>query len=1520
MLLIFRRIITAFALLLCCMLANKAAANHLFGADFNYTWVSGNTYTLRLTIYGDCAGAFTQGSSFNGLNGGTPKIYIYKNSLLIDSVSLTQSGAGVEVTPVCPSQANQTKCSVPNSTIQGVKRYIYTKNYTLNGTSANWLFQFNGDLPNTPTSYLAGRSTSITNINQTSGSIMRLEATLNNLGGNNSSPAYTTIPTPFFCINKPASYNPGTVDANGDVLSFSLIDGLEAIPPNSVGGNVLYIPGFSGANPLAVVPTTFSFNNSNGQLDFTPSTTGNYLVVSRVAETRGSVVVGTSMREMVFVIVPCNNNPPTGTISSPSAGVTSLNSTTINVCKEQGAFTFKINPTDIDGDVINVTATGLPAGATFNITNNNTTAPQGIFSWNVSAVTPGTYTFFVTYTDQGCPLASKQTVAYTINVLPNPNMTFNLVSPATCLLKAVFTLTPVNGINPNTFTFGTVTRSGVTGTITDSLSPGTYTFTITSSNGCSHDTSITIVSPVNINLAAAIRSSTCSTLADGKVVLTASNGTTPYTYAQGTGTFGSANTFSPLAAGTYVFRVKDNLGCTKDTTVTVNDSLIISGNAAVTNVLCFNGATGSIAISGIGGASPYTFASGAGTYSGTNTFGGLNAGNYTIHIKDNNGCIKDTVVTIAQPTALGVTATVQNVKCNGGNDGSVTLTGTGGTTPYTYAVGAGAYSSNATIGSLAVGSFTFHVKDANGCIRDTTITITQPTKLAFTFAVTNVLCNGGSTGTVTITATGGTPAYTYASDAGAFGASSALSGLNAGTHIIHLKDANGCIKDSTITITQPAVLGVTATAATPPLCNGGSNGTITIAGNGGTTPYAYAIGTGAFAATGTFNSLIAGTYQLHVKDANNCTKDTAITLIDPTPIVPTAQIKRPLCTPLVNGAVTLSATGGTTPYVYAAGTGTYSSSPLFSNLGSGTYTFHIKDSRGCVKDTTITVTDSIFVHATVTTSPAKCYNEASGSIAIAGSGGTSPYTFAMGSGAYTGTSPINNILAGSYVLHVKDNNGCLLDTNISVTQPANILPTVAITQPKCFGDSNGILTAGASGGTPAYTFALGGGAFGTNVNFTGLAIGTYVIHVKDNNGCLHDTTVTMGQPTPLKIDAIAISNVKCFGDSSGFVTVTASGATPAYTFAADSRAFAAGNVVNNLKVGAHIIHVKDANGCTKDSIVTLTQPTKGHVLITDIVTPTCEGYRDGRISINATGGTPGYTFSKDNVTFDTQKVYARIPEGTYTFYAKDAFGCVNDTTMDLIGYPHIVIHGVAITPPSCHGFEDASFALNVTGGNQPLTYVLSMPRDTNMTGMFDSLFRGSYAIHIYDTSKCFKDTTVSISEPDSLLVSTTVTPNDCNGYDDGGAVVANVTGGTTPYSYLWSTNPAQTTDRITGMPNGPYIVYVTDAHNCRDTAKAIVAYDNCCKPFIPDAFTPNADGKNDQFRVRWKGDIKLLNFSIYNRYGQRLFYTVSTEQGWDGTWNDKPQDLGTYFYYIKMVCGNGGNNVVEFKGDVTLIR
>ncbi|PZF73214.1 hypothetical protein DN068_10110 [Taibaiella soli] len=1430
-------------------------------------------------------------------------------------MTLNQSGPGVEVTPVCPSQAGSTTCTNPIFAVPGVKRYIYTATTLLSGPSANWRFNFDGA---TGPVNQAGRSNTITNIVNPGNSTVALEATLNNTVGVNSSPTYTTVPTPFFCLNKPANYNPGAVDPNADSLSFALVPGLLA-----GGGTVTYVAGYSGTNPLATAAGTFSFSSTNGQLAFTPNMVQTSTVVYKITETRNGVVVGTSMREMNFIVLNnCNNNPPSGSVTS-SVGGNVVDTTAVTVCQSQGLFTFSLSATDPDNNNITMSWAGLPAGSTFTVINNGTTNPTGTFSWNVNGVAPGVYNFFITYIDDGCPLSSKQTLAYTITVLPNPTMTFAIVTPATCTKKAVFTVTPsvipspwVVTVKQGTTTL--ITRTNVTGTITDSLAPGTYVFTIKNANSCFKDTTITIDPPPLITASAVLTNPLCNGINNGSVVLTGGGGVPPFLYALGTGAYSSNNTFTSLTAGPYTFHIQDANNCVKDTIITLIDPNPIYSTVTLSKPPCNHFQNGVISVSAFNGTAPYSYALGSGAFGPSGTFTGLYSGTYTVHIQDTKGCLKDTVIILPDSVKIQGTAVVTTILCNNDNNGAVTINATGAYPPYTYAMGTGTFGTTNTFGTLTSGTYTFHVLDTALCYFDTTITLANPTPVAVMIAKTDVLCNGTATGTVTVTGGGGTPGYTYANGTGAFGSSGTFTGLLVGAYTFHVKDTNGCTKDTTFNITEPAILGMTVATDTPS-CNGSANGAFTITGSGGTTPYSYAIGTSPFTPSNNFPGLAAGTFDLHIKDANGCTHDTTITLVQPTPIGVSAGVKNSTCSTLANGKVTLTASGGVSPYTYANGTGAYGTSNIFTPLAAGTYTFHIKDTKGCIKDTTFAIIDTIFVTGTVTVTDATCNNTANGSISVVPGGGLSPYTYAINTGTYGASGTFSNLLAGSYTVHVKDANGCIHDSTVQLNQPTPIVPSVVVTQPLCNGGANGSINIAATGGTPTYTYALGTGSYGATNNFTGLTAGTYTLHVKDAANCIHDTSVIVGQPTPLAFTALAISNNLCNGDATGQVTVTATGATPPYSYAADGNAFQSSGVLTNMLAGTHIIHIKDNNGCTKDSTVTITQPDP--VFISAILKmPTCEGYPDGAISVAGVGGTAPYQYAIGTGSFGNSGYFPGLVEGTYVMHIKDAHSCTHDTSVTLVGYPHIIYDDVIVKGVSCFGDKDGSITFNMGGGNPPFTFEvigITIPANGNV---FENLKTGTYNIEITDSKGCKKDTSILVPTPDLLVLTPQITPNDCQGLDDGGGVFANVTGGTPPYSYLWSTNPVSTTASISGMPNGSYVIKVHDVNNCQDTAVAVVAYDDCCKPFIPDAFTPNGDDHNDVFRVVFKGDMTLEEFSVYNRYGQRLFYTTNMKEGWDGTYNGVKQDLDVYYYLVRAICGNKGDHHIELKGDVTLIR
>ncbi|MBC7381602.1 MAG: SprB repeat-containing protein, partial [Bacteroidia bacterium] len=224
-----------------------------------------------------------------------------------------------------------------------------------------------------------------------------------------------------------------------------------------------------------------------------------------------------------------------------------------------------------------------------------------------------------------------------------------------------------------------------------------------------------------------------------------------------------------------------------------------------------------------------------------------------------------------------------NVLCFAGTTGSVSLSASSGTTPYQYKIGSGSYQSSNTFSSLVAGSYIVTIKDARNCTTTQSVTITQPsTAITATRTQTNVFCYGGSTGAVSITATGGTSAYQYKLGSGTYQTSGTFTGLIAGSYTITIKDANNCTTTKAVIITQPSsALAASIGSLTNVLCYGNSTGSVSITATGGTSTYQYKLGAGAYQTSNTFSSLVAGSYTVTVKDANNCTITQAVTITQP---------------------------------------------------------------------------------------------------------------------------------------------------------------------------------------------------------------------------------------------------------------------------------------------------------------------------------------------------------------------------------------------------------------------------------------------------------------------------------------------------------------------------------------------------------------------------------------------------------------------------------------------------------------
>jgi len=622
------------------------------------------------------------------------------------------------------------------------------------------------------------------------------------------------------------------------------------------------------------------------------------------------------------------------------------------------------------------------------------------------------------------------------------------------------------------------------------------------------------------------------------VTVSATGGVPPYT---GTGTF------TGVLAGTYTYTVTDAAASTITTTVNIPQPAALTANSTKTNVLCSGGSTGTITVAPIGGTPNYTFNWGGGVTTQNRT--GLPVGTYTCTITDSRGCTTTTSQTINQPAPLSAgSPTAPPILVNGGSTTITQPLPTGGTTPYLYQLNTGTFQSSNIFNSVTAGNYTITIKDANNCTTASTISITQPTVFSATATAGTIACNGGSAN-VTVSATGGTPPYT---GTGTFS-------RTAGTYVFTVTDASSATATANVTITQPTALAATI-SSTNVVCNGASTGTITLAPTGGTGAYTYLWNGGQ--TTQNRSALAAGTYSVVITDANGCTLTRSATVNQPTPLVITATPTP--ATIVCNGgssSVVVGASGGTAPYT---GIGTFQQS-------AGTTTYTINDANSCPASTVVTLTQPAALTAPNPTSGTITANGGTTTITQgAPTGGVSPYSYSLNTGAFQSSNVFTNVAAGTYTVNIRDANGCTITRSITVTQPAVFSASAVRTGPliNCNGQ-NTVVTVSASGGTAPYT--------GTGT-FT-VPAGSYNYTITDALGNTASASIVITQPTQV-VPSIAAGSITSIGGTTN-VVVSATGGVSPYT--------GVGSFTRNA--GLYAFTVTDANGCSTIATISLNDPT-----------------------------------------------------------------------------------------------------------------------------------------------------------------------------------------------------------------------------------------------------------------------------------------------------------------------------------------
>ncbi|OCB71456.1 gliding motility-associated C-terminal domain-containing protein [Flavobacterium glycines] len=1037
-----------------------------------------------------------------------------------------------------------------------------------------------------------------------------------------------------------------------------------------------------------------------------------------------------------------------------------------------------------------------------------------------------------------------------------------------------------NGISWNTQMTSPYTITG--------LAAGTYNIKIrygaTSGNTCEQSFTPVITAPSPLVTTANINSpASCSV---GATISTASTGgTAAYRYElwNATATTNiipsqSSAIFNNVAPGTYIVRSYDANNCTDDSNViTVVAPPGLSATLDPSSDICFDSLNqATLIVTASGGTAPYVYSLDGAPAQSSNTFNNVGIGTHTIVVTDSYACTS-TISNISITPQL--TATISNIKeldCSSTPNAVITVAITGGNSPFTYKVkqGSSSYGSNNTVtgtsftyATATADVYTFEITDAKGCVATTTATINPLTPITATLNAVNPSCNGASDGSVQIIPSGGISPYTYSSDGTNYVSTSLFSGLAAGNYTFYIKDTKECIITKTLTLTEPTTLTTTATVV-PFSCspsNTKQSATITIVvPTTGTAPYTYSFNGSSYSAINTLTLNDNGSNQnvsYSVKDAKGCTFSNSVSLSKLNPPMPGTIGTSPISCLVTTSTVTVTpapGTGvGTLNYeiISPISAVTSNSAGVFNGLAPDTYIFKITDANGCyyTQSHNVLPVIPITISGNVT-SDVLCKGGNSGSAIFTVSGFSGTYSYSInGATAITGqtaaTINLSNRSAGTYTISITDEaTACTANTSVTITEPAIALSLTALASNINCNNDNSQITITASGGTTNYTYAAvisGGTAPTTYSNSKIVTVDTnsgnnlsWDVYVKDANGCIEFTTVTISTDPLPTVNTPALASNQCTASTAFTFTATGTGIAPLNYSINGGLTYQSSPTFTVNTAGSYTVTIKDANGCTATSnnpTIVYPKLTLSAVLNKDI---TCSPTTDAQITLTATNGnSAGYTYAYSNnngTSFITMAstIFNTNTPGSYTFKVTDANGCTAETSTAIVltapVTPEIIDH-TPIQEIYCNGEATAAIKINIDSskGIAPFSYSID---GTNFqsSNVFSSLAAGNYTVTLKDSKGCTDSYPITINQPDALDYILKATPITCPVNTPGSITIkrgAAGLGGTAPYTYTLTNNAGYPTQIVTNDPGtsdytfgglnfATYYITVTDANGC----------------------------------------------------------------------------------------------------------
>ena len=947
--------------------------------------------------------------------------------------------------------------------------------------------------------------------------------------------------------------------------------------------------------------------------------------------------------------------------------------------------------------------------------------------------------------------------------------------------------------------------NGQTSETATGLPVGTCSVTITDANASDCFvvlSDIEIGEPEPIQLNTGTTEISCTDASDGTATVIADGGTgTDYTYVWCNGQTNA--TATGLAFGICTVTVSDINGCSEIASIELeNPEGLILDIASSTNVTC-NGAddgTATVQVDGGSGNIEYRWCNDQTNPTATN----LPAGICTVTVSDVNGCSSEIDVEITQPVLLTVQSDQTEVSCNNGNDGTATVTPSGGTGEYTYQWCNGATS--ATVSDLPAGTCSVEVRDERGCLEIVEFTITEPEILELATNQVNVSCFGDASGEASVTAIGGNGDYTYAWCGGQVG--SDVVGLAAGFCEVTVTDGLGCSEVAILELTEPDVLDVSING-TNLSCNGAADGEAVVLASGGTGEYTYEWCDGQSGSNAT--GLNAGMCFVTVSDENECTQVLEVILTEPVAITLfITEVIDASCNGETNGSATVEAIGGDEDYTYEWSDVSGQFTPMANSLGAGNYTVTVTDGNGCSEIEQVTIDEPATALTTsISSAPATCEDN-NGSITLNVEGGTGDYSFNWNIDALDGEQNPSGLGPGLYTVTVTDINGCEEVKSISVETPSGLEVTPSAQMVTCNGEDNGGISLDIVGGNPPYMIEWDIPGFDDQTELTGLIAGAYNATITDGDGCRLTASETVEEPELLT--ATVTSFEASCGGNDGSINLIVEGGSGigTYTYEWD----AAPNVEDpdNLAAGIYNVTVMDANSCIVTAMTEVTVPDAPE-LSTDHVNVTCNGGNNGSIELGIVGGQEPYQFLWSDATLNGISDPSGLAAGNYTLTVVDDKSCEAFISVE-ITEPEALVITPQTTATSCNGATDGIASLEVTGGDGNYTYAWCGGQAGSSV---NNLAAGNCTVTVTDGADCFEVISLTIDEPAILTTLVETEAANCNGASTG-VIDITVEGGTGPYTFTWNVPGLD----ANAVPAGIYNVTISDFNNCDISLESIL--------------------------------------------------------------------------------------------------